>query len=63
MLMVNLGKNKTADAIPDYVSGVQTFKDVADMMVRAMRGLLGAATDTSRTHHLGKGVSRCCGAF
>jgi len=33
VLMVNLGKNKTADAIPDYVYGVKKFKDVADMMV------------------------------
>ena len=34
VLMVNLGKNKTADAIPDYTYGVKKFKDVADMMVR-----------------------------
>eukprot|EP00918_Siedleckia_nematoides_P001643 GHVU01003859.1.p1 GENE.GHVU01003859.1~~GHVU01003859.1.p1 ORF type:complete len:379 (+),score=80.53 GHVU01003859.1:83-1138(+) len=33
VLMVNLGKNKTADAIPDYTYGVKKFKDVADMMV------------------------------
>ena len=32
--MVNLGKNKTAEAIPDYTYGVKKFKDVADMMVR-----------------------------
>ena len=31
---MNLGKNKTAEAIPDYVYGVKKFKDVADMMVR-----------------------------
>ena len=31
---MNLGKNKTAEAVPDYVSGVKKFKDVADMMVR-----------------------------
>jgi len=33
VLMVNLGKNKTAEAIPDYVSGIKKFKNVADMMV------------------------------
>ena len=33
VLIVNLGKNKTAEAIPDYVYGVKKFKDVADMMV------------------------------
>merc|ERR1719199_827374 len=33
VLAVNLGKNKTADAIPDYVYGVKKFKDVADMMI------------------------------
>ena len=33
VLAVNLGKNKTADAVPDYVSGVKKFKDVADLFV------------------------------
>jgi dihydroorotate dehydrogenase len=31
-LIVNLGKNETAEAIPDYVYEVKKFNDVADMM-------------------------------
>ncbi|EKX38380.1 hypothetical protein GUITHDRAFT_115520 [Guillardia theta CCMP2712] len=32
-LAINLGKNKTADAIPDYVYGVKKFGELADFLV------------------------------